>query len=270
MADFAANQQPDNDVWMTPPGTLRVLHLTDLHLGAQADWTLLGQVTRETLARVLSQARAQHWPPDVVLLTGDLVHDESVDGYRYLRQVVEGLGVPWFCIPGNHDRSELLEAEVDSRAGLGCRVEQLGAWDLLLLDSSVEGSDGGELAAETLATLEEALTAERERPAMICVHHQPVPVGSRWLDTMTITNGEALMELVHQHSRVRAVLWGHVHQSFDRTQGTTRLLATPSTCAQFEPGRTDFGLDDNPPGYRWLELAPDGSLRTGVEWVAPD
>jgi Icc protein len=270
MADSVAAHQPDTGTWMTTPGTLRVLHLTDLHLGAGADWTLLGQVTRKTLARVLSRARARHWPPDALLLTGDLVHDESIEGYRYLREVIDDLGVPCYCIPGNHDRAELLAAEVDPRADLGCRIERLGGWDLLLLDSTVEGSDGGALAAETLTTLAEALAADRQRPAMICVHHQPVPVGSRWLDTMTISNGEALIEIVDAHSRVRAVLWGHVHQTFDRTQGGTRLLATPSTCAQFEPGRVDFGLDDNPPGYRWLELASDGSLRTGVEWVPLD
>jgi Icc protein len=29
----------------------------------------------------------------------------------------------------------------------------------------------------------------------------------------------------------------------------------------------EFALDDKPPGYRWLELYPDGVLETGIEWV---
>src|SRR5438067_1187347 len=47
-----------------------------------------------------------------------------------------------------------------------------------------------------------------------------------------------------------------------------RLLATPSTCAQFLPNSDDFAVDRRPPGYRTLELRPDGSLLTEVVWVA--
>ena len=46
-----------------------------------------------------------------------------------------------------------------------------------------------------------------------------------------------------------------------------RLLATPSTCAQFLPHAEDFALDRRPPGYRTLELRADGSLVTEVVWV---
>ena len=47
-----------------------------------------------------------------------------------------------------------------------------------------------------------------------------------------------------------------------------RLLATPSTCAQFLPNADDFAVDPRPPAYRTLELRPDGSLLTEVVWLA--
>jgi 3',5'-cyclic-AMP phosphodiesterase len=44
-------------------------------------------------------------------------------------------------------------------------------------------------------------------------------------------------------------------------------MATPATCAQFVPGSADFAIDDRPPGYRVLELMPDGSIATEVCWL---
>ena len=46
-----------------------------------------------------------------------------------------------------------------------------------------------------------------------------------------------------------------------------RLLATPSTCAQFLPHSNEFAVDGRPPAYRRLTLQPDGTLDTEVVWV---
>ena len=64
-----------------------------------------------------------------------------------------------------------------------------------------------------------------------------------------------------------AVLGGHVHQEFERQHGHTLVLATPSTCAQFTPLTGHCLMDLRPPGYRWLELLPDGQVRTEVRWL---
>ena len=63
-------------------------------------------------------------------------------------------------------------------------------------------------------------------------------------------------------------LWGHVHQQVDKLHigphGEIPLMATPSTCIQFKPLSSYFALDQLQPGYRLLELAGDGSIRTNV------
>jgi Icc protein len=33
------------------------------------------------------------------------------------------------------------------------------------------------------------------------------------------------------------------------------------------PGSEDFAIDDRPPGYRVLELMPDGTIATEVVWL---
>lgn len=264
MGPADATRSAETAIWPERSDIQRVLQFTDLHLFAEPDRTLFGVPTRQSFEAVLERAQREHWPPDAILLTGDLVHDERIEGYRHLRQIIDRLGLPCYCIPGNHDRPALLAAEVEADAADPFRAVPLGAWDLVLLDSTLEGSEGGRLQPAALSGLQEHLSHNQGRPTLVCLHHQPVPVGSRWIDTMQVDNGAALMALCERYPQLRVLLWGHVHQTFDRQQGATRLLATPSTCAQFAPAQDDFGLDDQPPGYRWLELHADGGLDTGV------
>jgi hypothetical protein len=58
-----------------------------------------------------------------------------------------------------------------------------------------------------------------------------------------------------------------VHQSLDSFVHGVRFMATPATCAQFLPGSADFAIDNRPPGYRMLELMPDGAIQTEVCWL---
>jgi len=46
-----------------------------------------------------------------------------------------------------------------------------------------------------------------------------------------------------------------------------RLLATPSTGAQFQPLASAFAIDSRPPAYRLLKLCADGTLTTELVWV---
>jgi Icc protein len=87
------------------------------------------------------------------------------------------------------------------------------------------------------------------------------------MEPIGLRNREALFAVLERFPQARAVLWGHVHQEIDRLHGSLRLLASPSTCIQFEPGSEDFKVDERAPGYRWLRLLPDGGLETGVERV---
>ena len=90
---------------------------------------------------------------------------------------------------------------------------------------------------------------------------------SEWLDQVGLYDSDEFMTIVRQHSNVRGVLWGHVHQSLDRFIHGVRFMATPATCAQFVPGSAEFAIDDRPPGYRVLELMPDGTIATEVCWL---
>ena len=99
------------------------------------------------------------------------------------------------------------------------------------------------------------------------MHHSPVEVGCRWLDTQKIQNAGSLYDLLIEHGNVKAVLTGHVHQQFDGVWGELALHTAPSSCIQFKKNSDDFAVSGEPPGYRWLDLRADGVIVTGVEFI---
>jgi Icc protein len=82
-----------------------------------------------------------------------------------------------------------------------------------------------------------------------------------------VGSAEQFFAVIDRHPRVRAIIWGHVHQEYDDLRNGVRLLAVPSTCVQFKPKSEDFAVDDSNPGYRWLDLYPDGRIDTAVSRV---
>ena len=245
---------------------LRLLQFTDTHLYGSATEALRGVQTLPALKRALSCARAREWPADAMLVTGDLVQDDPA-GYAHFRQLFAEFGVPVLCLPGNHDDPAAIRRELSGKPfRLGGSVD-MGAWRIVLLDSCVAGSAGGRLTDAALAELHDALASAPSRHVMVCLHHHPVTLSSRWLDEVGLENSNEFFATLDRHRNVRAVVWGHVHQAFDGLRGNVRLLSTPSTCAQFMPRADQFEIDARPPAYRSFQLRPDGSFVTEVVWV---
>lgn len=245
-----------------------VLQVTDPHLHANAASKMRGVNTYDTFLAVLKHVQRDHrWPPDAIIATGDLVQDESRQGYERFRSCLDGLGVPVFCIPGNHDDPALM-AEVLGRPPFQVGGDTvLGAWRLIFLSTYMKGEDAGAVGNDALTALDRQLSAHSDNPTLICMHHQPVPMGSAWLDGVGLMDAAAFLQVTDKHAHVRGIVWGHVHQASDRQRGDVRLLSTPSTCAQFLPGHDFFALDNRPPGCRWISLLDNGRIETALDWL---
>lgn len=244
---------------------VRFIQITDTHLSDHADDRLRGVDTARTLAAVVAHIRARESRIDGILATGDLGHDGGMPAYRRFVQLLAPLHAPIYCLPGNHDALDVFaDALQGPHAQSGGRL-LAEHWQLVFLDSTVPGAVHGHLRQSELARLDAALREYPDRHTLICLHHQPVPIGSAWLDEIMLDNAKELFAIVDRHAQVRGMLWGHVHQTVDTTRKNVRLLASPSTCIQFKPRCAEFTLDDRTPGYRWLELRADGDIATGVE-----
>jgi Icc protein len=141
-------------------------------------------------------------------------------------------------------------------------------WQIILLDSTVPGEVSGHLEQHELDRLEECLAEYPDCHALICLHHPLFLTGSHWLDNgLLLDNPADLFAVIDRHEQVRGVLWGHIHQEFYRKRNIVEYFATPSTMIQFKPNSYDFAVDQKPPGFRWLNLYPDGCIDTGVIYV---
>ncbi|MES9817120.1 MAG: 3',5'-cyclic-AMP phosphodiesterase [Candidatus Thiodiazotropha sp.] len=257
------DNQPPNFKQL-PAESLNLLQLTDSHLYADPSRCLLGINTLETFDHVLAQALQETGDPDFILATGDLVHDASDSGYKRLLGRLQLTEIPTYCLPGNHDIPGKMK-QILNQDNVHCIPSvQAKGWSLIFLDSTIANSDGGRIDENQLELLEVLLRAHADKHTMICLHHHPVPVGSRWMDTMVLENPDAFFKLIEANPQVQAVLCGHIHQAFDTEYRGVRLMGSPSTCVQFIPRVDDFAIDAIPPGYRWLSLQPDGTIRTGL------
>ena len=243
-----------------------VVQLSDSHLFAEPSGRLLGMETDDSLQQVISAVVAEQSNIDLLLCTGDISQDGSIASYQRFAEMVEILDTPMRWFAGNHDERLVLQ-DVCANTDRLDSVYDLGAWRVVLLDSSVANKVYGELANEQLEILEQALLSAGKRHVLIALHHHPVPINSRWMDKIGLHNAADMLAIISRYDNVKAVIWGHVHQAVDQQVDGIRWLAAPSTCVQFAPYSEDFAVDDKAPGYRWLRLYEDGQLQTTVSRV---
>jgi 3',5'-cyclic-AMP phosphodiesterase len=244
---------------------MQIVQITDPHLYGSASGRLRGVETDASLRAALDDALARVPGYEAMLVTGDLVQDDN-SGYLRFRSFFGGMKKPVLCIPGNHDEPEAMRKELTGAPFEICGTHSIGDWMFVMLDSYDPGHVGGRLTKNELARLDNAL-AGSARHAMVCLHHHPVPMGSRWLDGVGLAEAHEFWRIIEAHTNVRAVVWGHVHQAFDGKRGDVRLFATPSTGAQFLPKSDRYAVDSLPPAYRSFELHADGRIDSQIHWV---
>lgn len=250
----------------TTSAIVRLIQISDTHLFDAKSGLLLGMQTLQSLEAVLHSVRLKPQPIDAILVTGDLSQDGSLGSYQHLQQALTPFQSPVFWLAGNHDDYHVMQQAAVKHEYLQT-VIRTDFWQLILLNSQSEGAVFGELSIKQLEILQDALQQRPDLHSVICLHHQPIAMGCRWLDKIGLRNAVEFQAVLQQHQNVRAVLWGHVHQESSRFIDGVRYLSTPSTCVQFKPNATDFSLDELAPGYRWLDLHPDGAIETGVSRV---
>jgi Icc protein len=245
-----------------------LVQLTDPHYLAEPDGRLKGVHTRSSFVRVLTAALAESPPPVAILLTGDVTQDGSRAGYEAIRDDLARARVPVWSLPGNHDDPAVMAEVMDGDGFDYCRPLRLGPWEVLLVGTWDGDRGGGRVGEEGLHRFARQLADSEAEHILVCLHHQPTPMGSRWLDGVGLDDAEDFMAVVGGDDRIRGLLWGHVHQELDETRDGLRYMSTPSTCFQFLPRQDDFALDPLPPGYRRLRLHDDGRIETAVRRVA--
>jgi len=203
----------------------------------------------------------------MVAMTGDLIQDDTRAAYDRFRNIMTPLQLPVYCVPGNHDVRNLMRDAMSEEPFHYCESVQINNWLITGIDSCVSGKAGGRVDADELERLEKLLAASDAEHIMICLHHPPLSVGSKWLDKVGLKNSDEFLGVISQTGKVRAAIFGHVHQAFEGEHETIKVIGTPSTCSQFLVANDDFALDDGPPAYRRISLHADGTVEHELIWL---
>lgn len=250
---------------------LIVAQITDCHLQNDPSQDYRGRDVEQSLNAVVDDVLCQTPAAELILWTGDLVHHGALNGYTRLHERLMGLPLPSYWIPGNHDDADLMR----QRGGeLNQRTVVQHGWAIILLDSTSEpdGQGGGSLASLELDFLEQQLLLYKDYHCLIGLHHNPLPVDSEWQDSIMLANAGAFWRILASHQQVKGIVHGHVHQPGDCLHQGVRVLMTPASSVQFKARCRQITLEDSPmlelPGYRLLQLYPDGRITTVVKRVA--
>lgn len=200
-------------------------------------------------------------------MTGDLIQDDSRAAYERFCELMKPVGLPIYCVPGNHDVRPLMREALAEPQFHYCESAELRNWLITGVDSCIDNDAAGRISDQEMTRLEDVLDRTQAEHVLVCLHHPPLAVGSKWLDEVGLRNGDEFLRLISRAKIVRAAIFGHIHQAFERAYDSVRIIGTPSTCRQFKIASEEFAVDDNPPAYRRISLYPNGSVDTELIWL---
>ncbi|WP_431857114.1 phosphodiesterase [Azospirillum sp.] len=252
-----------------------IAQLTDPHIKPRGRLAYRRVDTAEALARAVEAVNALITPPDVVLLTGDLVDAGRPEEYALLREILQPLRAPLLPVPGNHDERAAMAAAFADMPRLprnGFVQYAVEEWPVRLigLDSVLPGQGGGELCAERLDWLDRRLSEQPERPTVLFLHHPPFRTGIGHMDAQGFLNADGFAAVVRRHPQVERVLCGHMHRPIQVRWAGTVASTAPGTSHQVALDLRDaapsaFVLE--PPGYQLHLWQPDTGLVSHTAFI---
>ncbi len=241
--------------------TFKLIQISDCHLPESADTLYRGERVWEKLENIVK--RADKWSPDAVVVSGDISEESGPESYGFFQKTLAALKRPVYCLSGNHDKRAVMAKALSEPLSMPNSVAH-GNWRLHFLDSASHQRIHGELSQAQVDDLAMAIDQQTEDWALVFLHHQPILCGSHWIDRYPLQNPQALLELVEERSKIRAVCWGHIHHEWQQLRQHCLYIGCPSTAYSVLANQDKLIKDPRGPACRWLELSTNGELKTGI------
>jgi Icc protein len=194
--------------------------------------------------RTIADINALDPAPDVIVHTGDIVHNGRPDEYAEAVRILSKARAPVYVIPGNKDERANLRAAFAASGYLTPDSEFIDyavedyPVRLIAVDTLYAGANKGDFCPARAKRLIDMIDAEPGKPVAVFAHHPPfeVTVGP---DPLNFETPEAMARLRQalQHSgRVVAVISGHVHRGTAGQVGTIPATVMPSIATTLRKG----------------------------------
>jgi Icc protein len=247
---FAADKGTDENCWAL---------LADTHLAADRAQIVRHISMADHFTRASRELLALPKRLAGVFIIGDCAHSSGEKGdYAILANLLKPIRraqMPIHLALGNHDNRErfwdVLEEEKAARRPLADKQMALlraprANW--FVLDSLERTrSTPGLLGQEQLDWLAQTLDANRDKPALILIHHHP----DQSEKTTGLKDTEALFKIVRPRKQVKAYIFGHTHAwNVARDESGIHLVNLPPVAYVLREG--------NPSGWVRATLEPEG------------
>ncbi len=246
---------------------------SDTHVAADAAAVSRGHCMVENLDRCIRQVTGLAQKPFGVLVNGDCAFkDGQQEDYATLVKHLEPLRdhrIQVHATLGNHDHRDhfrsALTSPDDLRQMQEKHVEMLSSalvnWVLL---DSLDQTDHtpGLLGSAQLGWLDRTLRQHPDRPAVVMVHHNPVPSDPKGPATADpakekpkspgLNDTEELLRVLASYPNVRALLYGHTHTWRNTVDAKTgiHLINLPPVGYPFS--------EDRPTGWVLAQIDKEG------------
>ena len=199
--------------------------------------------------------------PDLVVHTGDITHNGLIEEYRIAREQLDQLSTPYCVLAGNKDkRKELSSVFSDNdylqldNAFIQYAIEY-SALRVIVLDTVCESDNRGELCKTRLQQIDNMLSLDQSKPAVIFMHHSPfkvneIPQPEQFVNWSEV---EKLESIFSHHAHIDSIFCGHVHRNVEGSLGHLPVSVLSCLATDLRKGKLSE-YEKTRPMYKVLDL----------------
>jgi 3',5'-cyclic AMP phosphodiesterase CpdA len=195
--------------------------------------------------------------PDVIIHTGDVVHNGQQNEYAEAVRILAKARAPVYVVPGNKDDRANLRAAFSPHgyleSGSGFIAYAIDDYPvrLIAVDTLNAGSNKGDFCYQRADRLIELIDVDNRKPIAVLAHHPPymVQVGPDPLNFETSDMMERLGRCLRHSARVIAVFSGHVHRSTAGYVGEIPVSVVPCIATTLRKGEYPAKMKTSPVYY---------------------
>jgi 3',5'-cyclic AMP phosphodiesterase CpdA len=198
----------------------------------------------EDFERTIADINRLDPAPNVIVHTGDIVHNGRPDEYARAVRILANAKSPVYVIPGNKDDRANLRAAfsrdgyLESGSGfIDYAIEDYPV-RLIMADTLNTSSNKGDFCPQRADRLADLIDAEKSKPIAVFAHHPPfeVKVGPEPFNFESPEMMERLQRALQRSGRVISVFSGHVHRGTAGYVGSIPVVVMPSVATTLRKG----------------------------------
>jgi 3',5'-cyclic-AMP phosphodiesterase len=251
-----------------------IAHISDTHLALD---TPDAERRMRDFASTIADINALDPAADVIVHTGDIVHNGRQGEYAQAAALLAKARAPVYVLPGNKDDRANLRAAFSARGYLAPNSEFIDyavedyPVRLIALDTLKPGGNRGEFRPQQARRLIELIDAEPARPIAVFTHHPPfeVTVGPDRFHFETMESMARLRDALQHSGRVVAIFSGHVHRGTAGQVGRIPASVVPCIATTLRKGEYPAPMKTRPV-YHLHRFDPAWGFATETRIVRTD